>query len=336
MHDRIIKSKELVEDAIKELHNYQTGVYKPIRTRYDHLNYNLMGGLYPKEVIVIAGLSGSGKTYLAQLIEEDIFNTALNPNASNHRLVRCNWEMSVDSLLLRRLARETRLDIDEIRSRPFEGQCKDIASSIRKQESGANVYYMPEVATAQEFLEAMEEFLSRQEDGVHTVVSIDHVGLTKNTSTKKASIDDLVAAANILKKKYRVTIIIISQLNRSIEERSDNRTGHHPRSSDIYESSNMFQLSDATIIVHRPELIHIAENYMKFNPQSYKWLDKYKMQDGTGFQTKGLIFYHYIKLRNMRTREITKRLFVDVIQGFEGLYVDMKKADDYYNSPYKD
>lgn len=334
---RIIKSKDLVEDAIRELDYYQKGIYSPIHTGIEHLDYNLMGGLFPKEVIVLPGLSGSGKTYLLQRIEENMFKKDINPNADDLRLVRCNWEMSVDALLMRRLAKETSLDIDEIRSRPFEGQAKEIASAIREKESNERIFYMPDVAMAKEFEESIEAFLNEQPTNVHTVVSIDHIGLVKSGLSKKMSIDDLVATCNKLKKRYRVTFLIVSQLNRDIESRIENRKSHYPKSSDLYESSNMFQLSDYTVVVHRPELIHIQNEYMKFNASAYGWLDKYKTEDGTGFKTEGLIFYHYIKMRNIRNREFPKKTFIEVLPGYEQQYSRVRQVNKQeFRTPYKD
>lgn len=88
------------------------------------------------------------------------------------------------------------------------------------------------------------------------------------------------------------------QMNRDIESRTDIR---HlaPRKSDIYGTDSVFQNSSLFIAVHRPERNH-HEKYMQFSPQKYphltKFMDKPNMTR-TSFKTEGLIFWHYLKLR---------------------------------------
>ena len=72
-------SKELVENASKLIRKYQTKELTPIKFRRQYMNTNLLGGLYPGNVIGIAGSSGHGKSTLLQELEDDIFDDELNP-----------------------------------------------------------------------------------------------------------------------------------------------------------------------------------------------------------------------------------------------------------------
>ena len=87
-------SKELVENASKLIKKYQTKELTPIKFRKQYMNTNLLGGLYPGNVIGIAGSSGHGKSTLLQELEDDIFNDELNPDNKDYILVRNNYEVN--------------------------------------------------------------------------------------------------------------------------------------------------------------------------------------------------------------------------------------------------
>jgi hypothetical protein len=86
---------------------------------------------------------------------------------------------------------------------------------------------------------------------------------------------------NNLKKSLKISFILISQLNRDIEnsERIENPELHFPKKKDIFGGEAMYQFSDVVLISHRPELLGISY----YGP--YKW------------PTKDAIYWSFIKLR---------------------------------------
>lgn len=326
----IITAKEAIDQAVKEISSIQSKKIRPIRFRYEHLNLNTLGGLLPHTIIGIAGSSGSGKSFTAQILEEDLFDPKLNPHYEDIRLIRCNFEMPVRSLLLRRMSRATDLDIDElldgIPSTPNIKVMKDVADRERSER----IFYYSDLVTPEIFEKDMDVFLANvakeskeKKKRIVTVISVDHMALIEAQSDPKTAIDKLVKAMNKLKLKYDVIFIMLSQLNRDINKRVSNKMEHAPRRDDLYQTDTMYHLADNIVVIHRPEMLGIDE-YMWIKPSKYSWIpDCFKHNptaERTSFKTDGLVFWHYIKLREQTRKRKQTSINIEILPGYENLY----------------
>lgn len=322
----IYTAKEEIDKAVKEISDIQRKVMRPIRFRYEHLNKNILGGAFPNTIIGIAGISGSGKSFTVQMLEEDLFNPALNPQWEDVRLLRCNFEMPVRSLLLRRISRATNMDIDEILEDIPSSDYMDQIKKVANKERSERIFYYPDMVTPEIFEKDIETFLiNNKEEGkkigrpIHSVISVDHMALIEAQSDQKSAIDKLVKIMNRLKKNYLVTFIMISQLNRDINKRISNPMEHAPRRDDLYQTDTMYHLADYIVIIHRPELLGI-DNYMAFKEHKYPWIDDCFKNNRTSFKTEGLVFWHYIKLREQTKKRKQTSINIEIIPGYERLY----------------
>ena len=82
-----------------------------------------------------------------------------------------------------------------------------------------------------------------------------------------------------IKKKYKVTIVQLSQLNRNIEdkERILNPSLQFPTRSDLSSADSIYQSSDIVMVIHRPIVLNIFQYGIE------KW------------PTKDLVYLHIIK-----------------------------------------
>lgn len=296
----IVESKYLVEEALKRLNKIQTGKLKPIKFSKPFVNEVLLGGLLPGVIIGIAGMSGSGKSYFLQGLEDDIFNEELNPDCKDYVLLRNNFEMSVFKLLMRELKQGLNTNMAEILSRPFTETEKDVVKEIYEKETNPNVYYLQNPPSPTEWFEKMKSFCEQHKDKKQIIISIDHIALIKQTSLgKKDGIDNLIESINQLRQLYNnVSFIILSQLNRNIEDR-DNPRNSAPRKGDLYQSDFLFQISDVIIVVHNPYKLGLQEHMVVGRDQYHKYnnFKKDTTKNATTFLTKGNLFYHIIKMR---------------------------------------
>jgi replicative DNA helicase len=305
----IKKAKELVNDAVRQILKYQSGEDNPIKTRFEHFNNNCLGGIFKGMIITIAGVSGHGKTFTLQQLEEDIFNKKLNPQCEDYVLLRCNWEMSVFKLLLRKLKRSFNTNINNILFNPNINtqEFKKVCDSERSNQ----IFYLEEPTDAKNWYNIVKEFLITNKNKKHIVVTIDHIALVRDLfGNKKKAMDDLVEYINSLKKEFtNVSFILISQMNRDIESRTD-INNLNPKRSDLFNSDTMYQISDLVLVIHNPYKLGY-EKYMvipglAINDNQEIINDKYiylkEFMDKpdnkrTNLLTKGVIFWHYLKVR---------------------------------------
>ena len=89
----------------------------------------------------------------------------------------------------------------------------------------------------------------KETEGVD-VVFIDHIGLIKedkNFKSRNEWIGEVSASLKAMAKEFDVNIIILSQLNRSVEMRADKR----PMLSDLRDSGNLEQDADVVVFLYR-------------------------------------------------------------------------------------
>ncbi|MDC7248650.1 MAG: DnaB-like helicase C-terminal domain-containing protein, partial [Sphaerochaetaceae bacterium] len=263
----IKKAKDLVKAAKEQIKRYQSGKDKPIKTRYTHFNDNSLGGIFSGMIITIAGISGSGKTHVLQELENDIFDKELNPDCDEYVLLRCNWEMTVYKLLLRKLKNKLERTMRHILFNAPKGDELNKFNEVCESEENDNIFYLEEPTDPKTWYENVHAFLTENIKKKQVIVTIDHLALVRDLlGNKKKAMDDLVEYINSLKKEFKnVSFVLVSQMNRDIEGRTDVR---HlaPKRSDLYNTDTLFQISDLVIVIHNPyKLGH--EKYMVVSPK---------------------------------------------------------------------
>ena len=253
-------------------------------------------------IITLVGISGSGKSFVLQQIEEDIFNRDLNSNCDDYVLLRANWEMSVFKLLIRKLKRSLNRSVKSILFNETKAEDVEKFKKVCDEERSGNIYYLEDPCDPKTFYETAKAFLTEHKKKKQVVITIDHIALVRDIlGNKKKSMDDLVEYINSLKKEFsNVSFIILSQMNREIEGRSDVRF-LAPQRGDIYNSDTMYHISDIVLAIHNPyKLRH--EKYMLVNPDRYSYLTEHMENSAnktTNFKTFNRLFWHYMKLREV-------------------------------------
>lgn len=303
-----------VNEAVKEIARFQSGEIKPLRTGIWFLDEICMGGLFPGDIITIGGKSGGGKSYLLQRIERNIFD--LNPEAKI-ALLRMNFEMPVMKLLLNDLKVGTGLKMSDILLKKPENP--EIFKLILDKQRSNNIYHIEIALNAADFFKETESFILDNLDKDNILVSIDHIALTG----EKDEIDRIMKHCIYFKQKYKkITFIILTQLNRNINERT-NPKDMAPRTSDIYESSSMEHASDIILIPHNPFLMGI-EKYLSLERDSYAYLSDFFLP-GKGKYANldpfGNIFYHFVKIRTPDDT-VTRTIFAERMVGYKHKMTD--------------
>ena len=246
-----------------------------LKTRWMKFNKQCMGGIEPNTVYTIAGISGSGKSSMANLIQTDIID--LNPN-EDVIVLTFSLEMvgfrQVGRTLSNKLRRTTstlyssETDLDE-------NTFKDVIN-VSNQLKKYPIYFVDNPSTPTQVNNIIQWFYDKyvKDTNKHFVIIYDHALLTKQEGSTIETISELERVFIQAKKLPLTSVIQLAQMNRNIEqpERINNPLSHYPMRSDLSSSDSIFQASDYVLVIHRPEILNIQEygpNHLPVNNKVY-------------------------------------------------------------------
>jgi len=200
----------------------------------------------------------------------------------------------------------------------FEEHEKLLVKQYYVEQSDGRFFINEEPPTPEEFREEVGKFLEEYKDKDLVVVDFDHTALAKGKN-KKEVMDAIYQIQNEFKKTYpNVLFVNVSQFNReSLSRVEDKSEAMKPRRSDLYQSDELFQVSDVVICLSIPYKLGI-ENYRSVSPSFYEYLgdhfgDFNSKRTKVSFKTYGRIFYEVMK--NRFAEGITfKDTFIEVIE----------------------
>lgn len=198
----------------------------------------------PKELTIIAGRPGTGKTALAvQLITD-----AVSDPSSNERVAVFSAEMSGTMLLMRLAVAIAEVDIPTLRRGQATGLQYRMVEEALRRLALFPIWISDKSAPDYSYMRAeLEDF---QKDYKLVAVVFDFMELLRTrgkTNEERASM--AVTALKDIAKEFAVPVIGISQLNREVEERADKL----PRMSDLRSSGMIEQLADNIVLMMRPK-----------------------------------------------------------------------------------
>ena len=246
-----------------------------LKTRWIKFNKQCMGGIEPNTVYTIAGISASGKSSMANLIQTDIID--LNPN-EDIIVLTFSLEMvgfrQVGRTLSNKLRRTTstlyssETDLDE-------STFKDVIN-VSNQLKKYPIYFVDNPSTPTQVNNIIRWFYDKyvKNTNKHFVIIYDHALLTKQEGSTIETISELERVFIQAKKLPLTSVIQLAQMNRNIEqpERINNPLSHYPMRSDLSSSDSIFQASDYVLVIHRPEILNIQEygpNHLPVNNKVY-------------------------------------------------------------------
>jgi replicative DNA helicase len=238
--------RELVDEGMESLERLQKhrDALPGLATGfYDLDTYTL--GLQPSDLIVLAGRPGMGKTALALNIAEHVGCDA------GRTVAVFSLEMSKAQLFMRLLAGRARVDGQRLKS-----------GRLMQADYGKIAGAMEHLAPAPIFIDdsasiGLVEISARcrrlaADTGLDLVV-IDYLQLMRTDEGRYTNREQAIARISrglkVLAKDLRVPVIVLSQLSRATETRSN----HRPQLSDLRESGAIEQDADVVLFVYRDE-----------------------------------------------------------------------------------
>ncbi len=235
-------TKEIVKTTIKKIEElivrkeHVTGV----ATGFKDMD-QITAGFQASELIIVAGRPSMGKTALVTNIVE---NAAIGGKLP---AVVFSLEMSKEQLVMRMLCSLARIDASRLRTGHLEGNdIEQIKNAAGKLDS-APIYIDDTPAISVLELRAKARRL-KADKGIGLVI-VDYLQLMqgRNTENRQQEISDISRSLKALAKELEVPVVALSQLNRSLENRTDKR----PILADLRESGAIEQDADVIMFVYR-------------------------------------------------------------------------------------
>src|ERR1700690_1089833 len=241
----LIGVKDLVKEGFERLEKIFSEGRRitGLATGYSGLD-NETAGLQPSELIILAARPSMGKTALA-------LNIAGNVALRHKETVAIfSLEMSKESLLLRMLAAEGRVDAHKFRSGPMNRDDWSKITSTLATLGEAPIWIDDSASSTVLEMGAKARRLMR--DRGLSLMIVDYLQLVAPAGSgrgtnRQEEVSGMSRALKGLAKELKVPIVVLSQLTRA-PEREDRK----PQLSDLRESGAIEQDADVVLFINRP------------------------------------------------------------------------------------
>jgi replicative DNA helicase len=233
-------------DRVNELHDNGAEEVTGVRSGFYDLD-RMTSGLQKGDLIVLAARPSMGKTAFAINIAE---NVAI---AEGLPVVVFSMEMGASQLALRMVGSIGRIDQQRLRTGALKNdEWERLAEAVDKLGK-VQIFIDETPALTSAELRARARRMARQFGGTLGLIVIDYLQLMSGSSTSEENratvIGEISRGLKSLAKELQCPVIALSQLNRSVETRTDKR----PMMSDLRESGAIEQDADVIMFIYRDE-----------------------------------------------------------------------------------
>ena len=239
--------KDLVDQAMIDLESIQNrdSAYTGLPSGFRDLD-DLMSGLQPGNLIIIAARPGIGKSSLAT-------NMARNVAVDGHPVALFSLEMSRFEIGMRLLCAEARVPWDRIRNKRVGPT--DWTNVVHAAEvlHDAPLHIVDSGNVNIVDIRAKARRMRTGRTGLDLII-VDYLQLmtspnTRRPDNRQQEVAEISRSLKLLAKELKIPVIALSQLNRNPESRADKR----PQLSDLRESGSLEQDSDVVMFIHRDD-----------------------------------------------------------------------------------
>jgi len=209
----------------------------------------LTGGWQKTDLIILAARPSMGKTSLALFF-------AMQAIRSKKPTAFFSLEMSKKQITDKAISNKVDISPSELRTgKIYDYQWEQMAFKL--SGIGEELFHIDDTP-ALTLIQLRAKVTRLLKHGIKLVI-IDYLQLMNARAkglNRDQELGELTRGIKSLAKETNIPFIVLSQLNRSVEQRSDKR----PQLSDLRESGNIEQDADIVSFIHRPERYGQTEN----------------------------------------------------------------------------
>jgi len=291
-----VSERDALRKALLKMKARRSGELKSLKSSWPKFNDAFCDGLEWRTITVVGARPGTGKT----LFMEQLISDIIEENKDHKfRVLKFQFEMLDETNGIRKLSLNTSSDYNTLMSKgePVDKdlylRCVQYYEETEKTDV-IDVVYDP--CTVDEMCATIHYYMEahKDEQGNYTnaLVTIDHSALLKVGKGQRDKFEVLYAlgeALTYMKKHYPVAFLVLSQLNRNIDnpDRSkDGDYGNYVLDSDLFGADALLQHADVVLGINKPAIRKIRF----YGPERFIVSDE------------DLLAFHFLKSRNGTTR----------------------------------
>jgi replicative DNA helicase len=291
-----VSERDALRKAILKMKARRSGELKSLKSSWPKFNDAFCDGLEWRTITVVGARPGTGKT----LFMEQLISDIIEENKDHKfRVLKFQFEMLDETNGIRKLSLNTGSDYNTLMSKG-EPVDKDLyqrcVQYYEQTESTDIIDVVYDPCTVDEMCATIHYYMEahRNEEGNYTnaLVTIDHSALFRVGKGEKDKFQTLYAlgeALTYMKKHYPVAFLVLSQLNRNIDNpdrTKDGDYGNYVLDSDLFGADALLQHADVVLGINRPSIRKIRF----YGPERFIVNDE------------DLLAFHFLKSRNGTTR----------------------------------
>jgi replicative DNA helicase len=291
-----VSERDALRKAILKMKARRSGELKSLKSSWPKFNDAFCDGLEWRTITVVGARPGTGKT----LFMEQLISDIIEENQDHKfRVLKFQFEMLDETNGIRKLSLNTGSDYNTLMSKG-EPVDKDLyqrcVQYYEQTESTDVIDVVYDPCTVDEMCATIHYYMEahKNEEGNYTnaLVTIDHSALFRVGKGEKDKFQTLYAlgeALTYMKKHYPVAFLVLSQLNRNIDnpDRSkDGDYGNYVLDSDLFGADALLQHADVVLGINKPSIRKIRF----YGPERFIVNDE------------DLLAFHFLKSRNGTTR----------------------------------
>ena len=256
-----VSERDAVRKAILKIKGRRKGEIKSLKSAWPKFNDAFCDGLEWRTITVVGARPGTGKTLFMEQLVSDIIE---HNTDQEFRVLKFQLEMVDETSGVRKLSLKTGADYNTLMSKDrvlvdkaIYDKCIEYYDKSENNDL-TNVVY--DACTVDEMCATIHYEIEKykKEDGTYMnmLVAIDHSALFRLSKGQKDKFDmlgSLGEALTMMKKRYPVAFVVLSQLNRNIYNPDRSRDGEYCNyilDSDIYGSDRYIVNDEDMLVFH--------------------------------------------------------------------------------------
>lgn len=210
---------------------------------------NMLAGLKPTEMIVLAARPSMGKTSLALNIAERV-SMSYNGKPAQAGTLVFSLEMGAEQLAMRLLTGRAQISVSRLRDGIVnqEEQEKIAAAAIELKDAPIWIDDGAQVTINQLRAKSRRVFARNKNMGLIVIDYLQLINGSDPRTPREQQISEISRGIKGLAKELKVPVIVLSQLNRDSEKEK-----RQPKLSDLRESGSIEQDADVVLLLARPK-----------------------------------------------------------------------------------